>query len=51
MGPEPNRKFIHIRYFALRDTERRYLGTLEVTQGATGIRALQGERRLSEEGD
>ncbi|MBM3318342.1 MAG: DUF438 domain-containing protein [Candidatus Eisenbacteria bacterium] len=39
-------RFIHIRYFALRDAGGRYLGTLEVTQDATGIRALQGERRL-----
>ncbi|MFO7732641.1 MAG: PAS domain-containing protein [Candidatus Aminicenantes bacterium] len=39
-------KFIHIRYFALRDAERRYRGCLEVSQDVTGIRALQGQRRL-----
>jgi len=39
-------KFIHIRYFALRDERGKYLGTLEVTQDVTGIRALEGERRL-----
>lgn len=39
-------KFIHIRYFALRDADGTYRGTLEVTQDVTGIRALQGERRL-----
>lgn len=39
-------RFVHIRYFAVRDTEGRYMGTLEVTQDATGIRALTGERRL-----
>jgi uncharacterized protein len=39
-------KFIYIRYFAVRDPERRYLGTLEVTQDLTEVRALSGERRL-----
>ncbi len=39
-------KFIYIRYFAVRDPEGRYLGTLEVTQDLTEIRSLSGERRL-----
>ncbi|OGR19147.1 MAG: hypothetical protein A2X81_18650 [Desulfobacterales bacterium GWB2_56_26] len=39
-------KFIHIRYFALFDRQKRYRGCLEVTQDVTGIRALEGERRL-----
>lgn len=39
-------KFIHIRYFAVRDGSGKYLGTLEVTQDVTSIRALEGERRL-----
>ena len=39
-------KFIHIRYFALRDGSGAYKGTLEVSQDATGIRALSGQRRL-----
>jgi PAS domain S-box-containing protein len=39
-------RFVHIRYFAVRDGERRYLGTLEVTQDLTRLRALEGERRL-----
>ncbi|MEW6697542.1 MAG: DUF438 domain-containing protein [Bacillota bacterium] len=39
-------KFIHIRYFALRDEKGGYLGIMEVSQDVTGIRALQGERRL-----
>ena len=42
MGP----KFVHIRYFALRDAAGTYRGTLEVTQEISGIRSLQGERRL-----
>jgi DUF438 domain-containing protein len=43
-------KFIHIRYFAVRDTNGEYLGTLEVTQDITGIRKLKGEKRLLDEG-
>ena len=39
-------KFVHIRYFAVRDEASAYLGTLEVTQDLTRLRALKGERRL-----
>jgi len=39
-------RFVHIRYFAVRSEDGRYLGTLEVTQDVGGIRALEGERRL-----
>ena len=39
-------KFVHIRYFALRDAAGAYKGTLEVSQDVTAIRALRGERRL-----
>lgn len=39
-------KFVHIRYFAVRDAGGAYLGTLEVTQDLTRLRALEGERRL-----
>jgi len=42
-------RFIHIRYFPLRDEQGRYRGTLEVVQDVTDIRALQGERRLLDE--
>lgn len=42
-------KFIHIRYFAVRDESRKYLGTLEVTQDITDIRKLEGEKRLLDE--
>lgn len=42
-------RFVHIRYFAVRDDEGRYLGTLEVTQDLTRLRALDGERRLLED--
>jgi len=39
-------KFIHIEYFALRDEDGNYLGTLEVSQDLTDKRALTGEQRL-----
>lgn len=39
-------KFVHIRYFAVRSRDDQYLGTLEVTQDLTPLRALTGERRL-----
>ncbi len=39
-------RFVHIRYFAVRDEVGTYTGTLEVTQDLTKLRALQGERRL-----
>ena len=35
-------RFVHIRYFAVRDEEGAYLGTLEVTQDLTRERALTG---------
>lgn len=39
-------KFVHIRYFAVRDKEGKYLGTVELTQDIAPLRALTGERRL-----
>jgi DUF438 domain-containing protein len=41
-------RFVHIRYFAVRDPQGKYLGCLEVTQDLTPLRALEGERRLLE---
>ncbi len=41
-------RFVHIRYFAVRDGDGSYLGTLEVTQDLTRLRELVGERRLLE---
>ena len=43
---EMHGRFIHIRYLALRDGQGTYRGVLEVTQDATAVRALRGERRL-----
>ena len=39
-------KFIHIRYFAIRDDEGTYKGVIEVSQDVTEIRALKGQQRL-----
>jgi len=39
-------RFIHIRYFAVRDSKGNYRGTLEVSQDVTSIRGLEGNKRL-----
>ena len=39
-------RFVHIRFFAVRDPNGKYLGTMEVVQDLTDIKKLQGERRL-----
>lgn len=39
-------KKVYIRYFAVRDKEGEYLGTLEVTQDITDIKKIGGEKRL-----
>ena len=39
---------VYIRYFAVRDKEGRYLGTLEATQEITEIKKIEGEKRLLE---
>jgi DUF438 domain-containing protein len=44
-------RFIHIRYFALRDALGKYRGCLEVSQDVTEIRKLEGERRLASFGN
>lgn len=39
-------RFVHIRYFAVRDAEGKYRGVLEMAQDIAPLRALEGERRL-----
>jgi len=39
-------RFIYIEYFAVRDKEGQYLGTIEFTQDITELRKLEGEQRL-----
>jgi len=39
-------KFVHIRYFAVRDENKVYKGVIEMSQDVTDIRALEGDKRL-----
>jgi DUF438 domain-containing protein len=39
-------QFIHIEYFALRNEQGEYLGTIEVSQNLTERRKLEGEQRI-----
>jgi len=41
-----NGLFVHIRYFPIFDDEGVFRGIMEVSQEISGIRALEGERRL-----
>ena len=41
-----NERLIYIRYFAVRDKNGKYLGTLEVTQDITQIKKIEGEKRI-----
>jgi PAS domain S-box-containing protein len=42
-------RLVHIRYFAVRDENRNYMGTMEVVQDISEIKKLEGERRLLDE--
>ena len=39
-------RFLHIRYFAVRDAANNYKGCLEVSQDVTDIKKLEGQKRL-----
>lgn len=39
-------RLIHIRYFAVRDKDGKYLGTMEVSQDITDIKRIEGEKKL-----
>ncbi len=39
-------KFVHISYYAVRDVEGNYLGTVELTQDIAEFKELEGERRI-----
>jgi len=41
-----NNRLIHIRYFAVRNKNGKYLGTLEVTQDLTDLKKIEGQNRL-----
>ncbi|GFN35507.1 DUF438 domain-containing protein [Tepidimicrobium xylanilyticum] len=42
-------KYVMIRYFAVRNKDGEYLGTLEFTQNIAPIKAIEGEKRLLSE--
>jgi DUF438 domain-containing protein len=44
-------KLVYIRYFAVRDRDGQYVGTVEVSQDITEIKKLEGEKRLLDERD
>lgn len=39
-------KYVYIRYFAIRDEDGEYMGTLEFTQNIDPIQAIEGEKRI-----
>ena len=39
-------RLIYIRYFAVKDKDNNYQGTLEVTQDITELKKIEGEKRL-----
>ena len=39
-------KFVYIEYFAVRNDEGDYMGTIEITRDVNDIKKLQGEKRL-----
>lgn len=41
-------KYVYIRYFAVRDENKNYIGTLEFTQNIDPIQAISGEKRILE---
>lgn len=44
-------KFIYIKFFAIRDENKKYLGTLKAAMEITDIKNLNGEKRLLDEGN
>ena len=46
IGPNKEKQKVLIEYYALRDSERTYIGCLEVTQNIGGLQSLTGEKRL-----
>jgi len=42
--------YVYIRFFAVRDQQNKYLGTLELVQDIAPLQRIEGERRLLDEG-
>ena len=43
---QPKGMFVHIHYYAIRDQEGTYLGTMETVQEVSHVRALEGQQRM-----
>ncbi len=44
-------RIIHIRYFAIRDKNKKYRGVIEMSQDVTDIKKLEGQKRLLNDWD
>jgi len=44
-------RMIHIRYFAVRDKDKKYRGVIEMSQDVTDIQQLKGQKRLLDDWD
>ncbi len=44
-------RMIHIRYFAIRDKDKKYKGVIEMSQDVTEIQKLKGQKRLLDDWD
>jgi len=48
IGPDDEKQKVLIEYYALRDSDGKYLGCLEASQNITDIQSLTGQKRLLE---
>ena len=48
IGPDDEKQKVLIEYYALRDTDGKYLGCLEASQNIAEIQSLTGQKRLLE---
>jgi hypothetical protein len=46
IGPNNEKQKVLIEYYALKDTDGKYLGCLEVSRNITDIQLISGEKRL-----
>ncbi len=46
IGPDKKKQKVLIEYYALRDSERAYIGCLEATQNISELQSITGEKRL-----
>lgn len=46
LGPEGEKRKVLIEYYALRDSEGKYIGCLEATQNIGELQTIAGEKRL-----